>query len=138
MGRRLLQVVLGQVNRELGDEGRAAPVGTYAGWLDRRDVAEAGRGMVAREGVAVALIQIRIEVAQVKRELLPGKRDADIPVGVALKGNAAREGRYSIEAIGGSQEPMTNVGRDEPADPVRQDCRQNIFRRAGEIGAVSA
>src|SRR5262245_31715247 len=93
MGKKLLQVILGEVDRELGDECRAAPVGPGATWVDRRNIAEACRGVIAREGVAIALIQVRIIVAQVKRELLPGKRHANVPGGVALVGDAARESR---------------------------------------------
>src|SRR5260370_31465120 len=92
MGRRLLQVVLGQVNRELGDERRAAPVG------GRTTLVSGGKErttcrVITREGVAIALVQIRIKVAQVKRELLPGKCDADVPIGVALVRDAGRHRR---------------------------------------------
>src|SRR5262245_24916172 len=84
----LFQVVLGQVDRQLGDEGRAAPIRTQATWVDRRDIRESRCRVIAREGVAVALVQVGVVVAQVERELLPGKCDANVPVGVALKGNA--------------------------------------------------
>src|SRR5262245_15005260 len=103
MGKKLLQVILGEVDRELGDECRAAPVGPGATWVDRCNIAEASRGMIAREGVTVALVQIGVVVAQIKRELLPGKRYADVPSGVAFVGDAVREsGEEPIEAIAGS------------------------------------
>src|SRR5258708_16460047 len=116
MGRRLLQVVLGQVNRELGDESRAAPVG------GRTTLVSGGKErttcrVITREGVAIAFVEIRIEVAQVKRELLPGKCDANVPVGVALVRDAARHRRQrnAIEAFARSQAPTADIGGEAPA-----------------------
>src|SRR5262249_5654193 len=80
----LFQVVLGQVDRELGDEGRAAPVGALAKRVDRRDVRASRRGVVAGKGVAIALVQVGIVVAQIERELLPGKSKANVPSGVVF------------------------------------------------------
>src|SRR5262252_5584675 len=86
-GKELFQVVLSQVNREIGDERGAAPPGARASWINRR-ASDAARGVVAGKGVAIALAQVSIEVAQVKRELLPRKCDANVPGGVALVGDS--------------------------------------------------
>src|SRR5215470_8872524 len=76
----LFQVVLGQINRELGDKRGAAPGGPHAGRIDRRERAvEPGR-VIAGKGVAIALVQVGIEVAQVKRKLLPRECNSNIPV----------------------------------------------------------
>ena len=73
-------VMRGQVSRELGDEGRAAPVGADAGWIDRVAVpAAVVGGEVAGEGVAIALRQVGVGVAQVEGEHLVGEADADVP-----------------------------------------------------------
>src|ERR1051325_4690242 len=45
-----------QVGREPGDERAAAPLRTDAGRIDRRDVGRARGGVIAGEGVAVALV----------------------------------------------------------------------------------
>ena len=62
----LFQVVPGQVNRELGDEGRAAPVRSKSARIDRCERAVEPRILSARECVAVTLVQIGVEVAAVK------------------------------------------------------------------------
>src|SRR5215472_1581315 len=82
--RSLFQVVLGQINRELCNERRTAPVRAKSARIDRREGAVKPRILGARERIAVALVQIGVEVAQVERELLPGKCNANVPVGVAL------------------------------------------------------
>src|SRR5690349_2204013 len=74
-GGRLLQAGQRCVDRELGDEGRAAPVGRRATRIDRR--AEHARGrMVAGEGVAVTLVQVGVVIAEVEREDLVGQAEA--------------------------------------------------------------
>src|SRR5262249_29830819 len=117
----LFQVILGEVNRELGDEGRAAPLGTYAGGVDRRERAVEPGGVIAREGVAIALVQVGVVVAQVERELLPREGNAKIPRGIAFVRNAIRERRRkSVKRISRSQEPMADIGGDEPANAIRK------------------
>src|SRR5215471_8777280 len=146
--RSLFQVVLGQINRELGDESRAAPVRAKSTGIDRREGAVEPRILSARKRVTVALVQIGVVVAQVERELLPGEGEAGIPVRVALVGEASREcPRASswkhpiccgnaIERISGAQPPMANVSGYEPADPTGEDRRKNILRRAARPSAV--
>src|SRR6516165_7092987 len=101
-----------EVGRELGHAHRAAPVGAEAAGVDRRDVgwAEAGGAVVAGEGVAIALRQIRVVVTQIQREDLVGEADADVPGVIAWLGDTVREwstedgtsGR-SIECIRGAK-----------------------------------
>src|SRR5262249_5555291 len=55
----------------------------------------------------------------------------------AFVGNTGWKAGYCIEAIGGSQEPMADIGRDEPTDACGKGRRQDEFRRAGDISAVS-
>src|ERR1044071_8456133 len=76
----LLQVgVDRQVGREPGDEGRTAPLRAQAARIDRRDVGRAGGGVIAGEGVAITLVQVGVDVAQIDREHLPGPAEARIP-----------------------------------------------------------
>src|SRR3954454_10301968 len=75
----------GQVSRELDDAGRAAPSGLEA---TRVDGGYAGQGcgprsIVAGEGVALALGQVGVGVAEVEGEDLVGEADADVPGVVA-------------------------------------------------------
>src|SRR6266403_712174 len=91
-------VVLAQVKRELGDEGRAAPVGTRASRINRR-ADHTACGVVVSKGIAIALVQIRVVVAQVEGEWLPNERKAGVPGGVALIRNAAREAASGVEVI---------------------------------------
>ena len=107
---RLFEVILGQINRKLGDEGCAAPVGAKSAGIDRGEGAVEPGVLGARERVAVAFIEIGVKVAQIERELLPRKPEADVPIGIALIRNAAREADYRIEAIRGFEEPMTEIG----------------------------
>src|SRR5437016_4985409 len=70
----------GQVGRELDDAGRAAPVGTCS----KRIVPGNGGGSncrieSTREDTAITLRQVGVGVAQVQREHLVGKADADVP-----------------------------------------------------------
>lgn len=60
--------------------------------------------------VAVDLVEVGVEVAQVGRELLPGEGDAEIPVGIALERDVV------VEGVGGSEEPVADVGGGVPAD----------------------
>src|SRR5215212_5045385 len=72
-----------QVELAGDDEGRAAPARAEAARVDRSDgVREAGV-LVTGEGVAVALVQVGIVVAEVEREHALGNADADVPGGVA-------------------------------------------------------
>src|SRR6266481_4059753 len=129
-------VVLAQVKRELGDKGRTAPVGAGASRINR-GAEHTARGVVVRKGIAIALVQIGIVVAQGEGERLPNERKAGVPGGVALKRNAAREAGHCIEAIARSQEPMTYVSRYEPADAVGKGW-QNVCCRTCQKRAVGA
>src|SRR6266436_6558319 len=91
MGRRLLQVVLGEVNRELGDECRAAPVRSHSTRIDRREGTVEPGVLGARERIAIALVQVGVEVTQVERELLPSECETNVPVVVALERKATPE-----------------------------------------------
>src|SRR5947207_11880137 len=69
-----------QVGRELGDAGCAAPVRT----CPQRIVPGNGGGSngrieSTREYAAITLRQVGVRVAQVQREHLVGKADADVP-----------------------------------------------------------
>src|SRR5258707_197348 len=130
-------IVLAQVKRELGDEGCAAPVGTRASRIDR-GADHTARGVVVSKGIAIALVQIRVVVAQVEGEWLPNECKAGVPGGVALKRNAAREAGYGVEVIARSQEPMTDVGRYEPADAIGKDSWQNVFCRTRHKRPIGA
>src|SRR6516162_6015873 len=88
----LLQIAHGgQIGREPGDAGRAAPVRTRAAGIDRRDVGGSGRIESAGEGVAIALRKVRIGIARIKGEHLVGKADADVPRVVAGIEDTGRE-----------------------------------------------
>src|SRR5712664_1892026 len=109
----LFQVILRQVDRQLGDKGCATPVGPCTKRIDGGDVVRASGGLGTCEGVAVALVKVGVKVAQIECELLPGERQANVPISVALVGNAAREWRRAcgsrkilgaIERIARSQE----------------------------------
>ena len=82
-----------QVELAGDDEGRAAPARAEPTRVDRGDAVREPRVLVAGEGVAVALVQVGIVVAEVEREHALGDADADVPGGVALVGNAVRECR---------------------------------------------
>src|SRR5882672_4219214 len=129
-------VVLTQVKRELGDKGRTAPVGAGASGINR-GAENTARSVVVRKGIAIALVQIGVVVAQVEGERLPNERKAGVPGGVALKRNAAREAGHCIEAIARSQEPMTYVSRYEPADAVGKGW-QNVCCRTCQKRPVGA
>src|SRR5215472_6740489 len=146
--RSLFQVVLGQINRELCNESRAAPVRAKSARIDRCEGAVEPSILSARKRVTIALVQIGVIVAQVERELLPGEGEAGIPVRVALVGHAANQRikasswKHSIccgnaiERISGAQPPMANVSGYEPADPTGEDTGKNILRRAARPSAV--
>src|SRR4051794_32273761 len=61
-----------QVGREPGDEAATAPIGTETTRIDWGDAGRAGRRVVAGEGVAVALAEVGVDVAQIDCENLPG------------------------------------------------------------------
>src|ERR1700760_4165166 len=70
----LLDVALQRhVSRELGDEGRTAPVGASTTWIDRGDVGGSRSVESAGEGVAIALREVGVRVAQIQRKHLPGE-----------------------------------------------------------------
>src|SRR5690349_2123317 len=71
LSERLLESRQRGVDRELGDERRAAPVRARATRIDRGR-GHARRGVVAGEGVAVTLVEVGVVVAQVEREHLVG------------------------------------------------------------------
>src|SRR6266478_524454 len=56
-----------------------------------------------RKGAAVTLRQVGVGVAQVEREYLVGKTDADVPGVVISIMDAIREHRSTVEAVGGSK-----------------------------------
>src|SRR5205807_1956569 len=66
---------------------------------------------IAGEGVTIALREVRVGVAQIEREDLVGKTDADIPGVVAGLGNAVGEGSTKGRSNGGAVE---RVGCSEP------------------------
>src|SRR5262249_40971980 len=83
--------------------------------------------------------------SQVERKLLPSECDSNIPVRVTLERDAAGEGwsthvmsLRAVKTVGRSQEPMTYVAGNEPANAVRPDCRQIILCRAGQILPLTA
>ena len=82
----------GQVSRELDDAGCAAPIraerSRAGAGIDRGYEARArvGGAVIAGEGVTIALREVRVGVAQIEREDLVGKADADIPGVVAGSG----------------------------------------------------
>src|SRR5262249_57100140 len=70
------------------DESRAAPAGADPTRIDAGEVPREPGRVVAREGVAVTLVVVRVVVPQVEREHALGDADADIPGGVAVVANA--------------------------------------------------
>src|SRR4030088_1350700 len=110
----LLQVSQrGQVDLAGGDEGGAAPVGANPTRIDRGDVAQRRRGVVAGKGIAVALAEVGIVVAEIKREHALGDADTEVPSGVARVGNAVRERRRAGRS--GDLRAVETVGC--PGDP---------------------
>src|SRR5271166_3459633 len=99
----------GQVERELGDEGRSAPVRSKAAWIDGRDVADAyGSGVVGCENVAAALRKVGVGVAEVEREDLIGEGQPDVPGIVFRQLNTVSlswEHGIAVERVG-SPEPV--------------------------------
>src|SRR5262249_55532006 len=95
----LLQIgYRGQVELAGHHVGRSAPIRAEAARIDRTEVAEIPRRVIAGEGIAVGLAQVGVVVAEVEREDALGDAEADVPGGVALVGNASRERRAAAEA----------------------------------------
>src|SRR5439155_17032344 len=93
----------GQVSRQLDDASRTAPVRTSPAGIDRGDAGRSGSVESAREGIAIALRQVRIGVAQVQREHLVGKANADVPGIVVSIRDAIWESRDGVEGVAGSE-----------------------------------
>src|SRR5690242_12328965 len=77
--------------RELTDEGRAAPArarkARLVDWRER----DTSVGMITGKSVAIGLAQVGIVVAQIERERLVGERYAGVPGPVALVRNSVRK-----------------------------------------------
>src|ERR1700737_3638736 len=144
----------GQVSRELHDAGCTAPVRTersraVAG-IDRGYEARArvGGAVIAGEGVTIALREVRVGVAQIEREDLVGKADADIPGVVAGLRNAPGEGSTkgssncgAVERIGRSEPLPAELAGDIHADAAaaeRRARRAPPFKAAGPCWHCSA
>src|SRR5216683_2394319 len=140
----------GQVSRELGNAGCATPVRTersraVAG-IDRGYEARArvGGAVIAGEGVAIALREVRVGVAQIEREDLVGKADADIPGVVAGLRNAVGEGPTkgrsnggAVERIGGSEPLPAELAGDIHADAAAAERRARRRPLAGDRCVVA-
>src|SRR5437764_14086461 len=95
--------------------------------------------MVAGEGVAVGLVQIGVNVAQIKGEHLPGPTNADVPGGVVRERDpvriereaAADSRRATIETTGGAEAPMADFAGDVGLHAVRKGG-EGVFRGAAE------
>ena len=128
-------------NRQLGNEGGAAPVGGLTARILRCHAAGGGERcrLVAGEDVALRLGEVRIVVAQIERECLPGKGEADVPGRIARVGDAARKGRDGIEGAGRAELPVADVSRERSADAVHQPGRRSdeghVARIINAVGA---
>src|SRR6476646_11208674 len=101
---RLLEVRAGQVGRQLGDEGSAAPLRRQAARIDGANSRWVeGGGVVTGKGVAIRLRQIGVGVTQIEGEHLPGQPKTDVPGIVIFVVDAARERRGAIEGIAGAE-----------------------------------
>src|SRR5215469_6929215 len=70
---------------QLGDKGRAAPIGAEPARVQVGDVRSAeGGGVIAVEDVALRLGEVGVVVAQVERKRLVSEAHADIPGPIAL------------------------------------------------------
>src|SRR3979490_3465474 len=128
----------GQVSRELDDASRAAPVRT----CPQRIVPGNGGGSdlsieSTREDAAITLRQVGVGVAQVQREHLVGKADADVPGIVISVMDAVREHRGAVEAVGGSKPlPPELTGHIHANAAGAEDrARGGVF--AGDRGVVT-
>src|SRR6195256_1631424 len=126
----------GQVSRELDDAGCAAPIraerSRAGAGIDRGYEARArvGGAVIAGEGVTIALREVRVGVAQIEREDLVGKADADIPGVVAGLRNAVGEGSTkgisncgAVERIGRSEPLPAELAGDIHADAAAAERR---------------
>src|SRR5262245_18457371 len=106
-----------QVSPDGHNEGGAAPTRAEATRIDQGEVTDEACGIVAGEGVAVTLVHVGVEVTEVEREYGLGDRDADVPGGVALVGDAVREPRGAarhadlgaVERVARAQEPFAGI-----------------------------
>ena len=141
----LLQVRIGrQVEGELGDKGRSAPVRAKAARIDGCDVAEAeGCPLIAGEDVAIRSRQIGVGVAQVEREDLVGEGQPRVPGVVFRQLNAvglAWENGVAVERIGSAEPVVAELARNERAEILvrHPGGGQHVFRRDRRVGAVGA
>ena len=88
----------GQVSRELGNTGRAAPVRAWSAGIDR-GAGSARRVESTGEGAAVTLRQVGVRVAQIEGENLIGKADTDVPGVIVGILDAERETGNGIEGV---------------------------------------
>src|ERR1700704_5566335 len=129
----------GQVSRELDDAGCAAPIRAKPTGIDRGYEARAGVGgaVIAGEGVTIALREVRVGVAQIERENLVGKADADIPGVVAGLRNAIGENWGAEKRIGRSEPLPAELAGDIHADTAAAERRARRSPLAGDRCVVA-
>src|SRR5262245_4780694 len=114
---RLFEAVQRQVESELRDDGRAAPVGVQTGGIVGRDRARVeGGGLRACPNIALGLRQVGVPIANVERKYLPSETDAHIPCRVVYIFETSRKRRRSVESIAVADELLTHLSRHVPAD----------------------
>src|SRR5262249_30955636 len=76
---------------------------------------------------------------EVEGEYLVGEAEAEVPGGVALVGDAVREGRDGVERVARAEIPIADVGRYVGAPARRQrQAREDVLGEARDVLAVSA
>src|SRR5712675_2385970 len=128
----------GQVGRELDDASRAAPVRT----CPQRIVPGNGGGSdlsieSTREDAAITLRQVGVGVAQVQREHLVGKANADVPGVVISIMDAIREHRGTVEAVCGSKPLPPELAGDIHANAAAAEDRARGDVFAGDRSIVA-
>src|SRR5262245_55627317 len=126
-------------------EGGAAPVGAEAARIDRAEAARELGGVIAGERVAVGLAQVGLVVAEVEGEHALGDADAQVPLSVALVGNAVRERQgasgnadlRAVEGVAGAEPPVTDLAGDVNTPAGRQGgARRGELASDRRVGTV--
>jgi hypothetical protein len=129
------------------NEGRAAPIGAEPAGVGRGEARRERGRVVARQRVAVTLVQVSVRVTQVEGEYALGDADADIPGGVAAIGNAVRirpgaawdADLRAIEVVGRAKEPVAGLpGEEEPPALRHSAARRGELRTYRHVYAVGA
>src|SRR5262249_50231555 len=101
----------GEVELEGSDEGGVAPLRGIAGGRDNSI-------RITGQDVALELRQVRVVVAQIQGEYLPGEGETDVPGRVV--GQVDRRIEHERDQIGGAEPVVAELSRNVPADFVNE------------------